>query len=339
MSLSELMAVDIESVYGRNFVRNNGRYFTGASVKEYFPQPQVERPLPVSALLFWALQHQRASQEHFHLLQALQEYTGVNFNCWSIKHLGDRFAVEVYMIIYPPLNQLMAGRDLPAMRRSEHVTNLNYFLAFEQIYFGQEPWSVDQDRFGLTEPLFSLHFDLDDRLFRERQVEQYTMATRVGTDRPLPERPAYWEGYVWNKGEESLQVEQHGFVVEPDRHRQAMLDFIDDSCRLGGWPEERRPDPEEFLVPWLFEHTRGEFHLLGLTRKELRHKGGLGVYYRLRYPAFLRFLEEFAYPDGFVGEVHAHREELEHLLFDVALAYKMHDGRTTPARTAIYGSV
>jgi hypothetical protein len=339
MSAPALGEIAVATPEPDDFVINTGRHFTGASVREYFPEVRHPAALPISSVLAWALRQQGASPEYARLLCALQQYTGVNCNVWSIKNLGAQLAFEIYIIMYPPLNRDMLGRDVPEMRLSEFETNLNFFLGFEQAYFGQLPWRVDQSRFGLTEPLFSLHFDLDERLFRERRVDQYTMATRVGTDRQLPARPAFWEGYVWNKGEERLVAEQHGFVVEPDRHREAMRSFIDDSCRLGGWPEASRPDPAEFLVPWLFEHTRSEFHLLGLTRKELRHKGGLGIYYRLRYPAFLRFVEEYGYPPPFVRQVADQRELLEHLQFDVALAYRMHDGSTAPSRSAIYGTV
>ncbi|HEV3077292.1 MAG TPA: hypothetical protein VHB47_22920 [Thermoanaerobaculia bacterium] len=320
-----------------SFVINNGRYFTGTQ-REYFPEVKHAAALPSSSLLAWALEQQGASAEHARLLRALQRYTGVNCSCWGFKNLGSHFAFELYMVIYPPLHRHMLGRDVAERRLSEHETNLNFFLGFEQAYFGQPSWGVDPSSFGLGEPLYILSFDLDERIFEQRRIDQYTMATR-STERPMPERPAEWDVHAWNKGEEKPIAEQHGCYFEPDRHREAMMTFIDDCCRLRGWPGESRPDAREFLVPWLFEHARSEFHLLGLARKELHQKGGLGVYYRLRYPALVRFAEEYGYPMPFVRQLIDHRELLEHLVFDVALGYRIYDGSTAPWRAAIYGTV
>ena len=319
-----------------DFVINSGRYFHGTTGRPYQPVVKLPDPLPAAAYLYWGLRAQGASGEYDRLLCALQRHTGVGVNAFSIKNSGGQLGFEIYVTMYPPMLRAMHGRDMPHMQSSEYEPDLNYFLRFEQEHFNQPRRVYDQARFGLTH-LFAMHFDLDARLLQERNVPAYTLSTRVGPERTLPQHPGLWKGYVWTKTDYTLITEQHGFVVDPVAHEREMLGFLAEAIAKEGWPDARPPEPRDFLIPWLFEHSRDHHQLLGLTHKP--YKGGLGVYYRLDYPHLLRFAREFAYPEPFIADLARHRERLEHLLFDVAVAYKVKDGATRPSRSAIYGMV
>ncbi len=321
----------------RGFVRNTGRYFHGTTGNEYAPTVTHADPLPASAYLDWGLEVAGASPEYGQYLCHLQQHTGVGVNAFSIKNTEQGLKFEIYVTMYPPMLAMMFGREMPHMRRSEFDPDLNYFLRIEQSFFGQQTRSYDQDALGLSE-LFAAHFDLDDRMFQERAIAEYTLSTRVGRKVMLPERPARWEGYLWDKRSTALTVEQHGFVVDPIAHEAEMLEFIEDALELEGLPQKAGcPGPRDFFSPWLFEHSASKHRRVGLTHKPM--KGGLGIYYRLDYETLLRYLHEFDYPRALIAKFETHRQRIQHLSFDVALAYRVSDGSTQPLRTAVYGMV
>jgi hypothetical protein len=325
--------MNVELTSSDNFVINSGRYWTGASWTEYFPEVKSPDPLADSAFLFWILRHIGADSESYRLIRAIQQHTGVGVNGWSIKKKSDTYLIEIYIAMFPPVVAQKLGREMPTMQLSEFEPDLNYFMQFEQKFFGQPPVTYDQRAMGLKY-LFALHFDLTDDIFRRREIQVYTLGLKDTPTPALPARPAEWSSYVWDKRSPPV-IEQYGYVVDPIAQEDLMLSWMDRAIQKEGWPSDRRPDPRSFITPWLYEQTV-KHRRLGLTQKV--KKGGIGIYYRLDYDHFLKFLDESDYPQVLRDNARKHRDRMEHLLMDVAEVYRIADGTFVPFRTALYGT-
>lgn len=315
-----------------DFVIDNGMYAYGSTFARYTPRTLPRDPLPASALLHWSFEHEGVSPEMYEFVRGIQKGTRVNVNAYAVKNIGGRLAWELYHPMFPPTQARLYGGPQPEMWLSELVGDANFFrrLHASCLQLPLEP--LPQAELALPGPPYVLSLELTQALVRERRIPGYTLYALLSRPTVPLELPVHYQGLSWVCGEKSLSLEQQGITLEPFVHREAWLDFIGEAARKL-FPEGHTT-PGDFIVPWLIEDT-GRYRV-GASAKLA--KGGVGIYYcGITFPTFMRFLEEFLFPPGFIRRVGENASRLEHLVFDVLVSYTVAGGKPTPSRASFYG--
>lgn len=88
-------------------------------------------------------------------------------------------------------------------------------------------------------------------------------------------------------------------------------------------------------VVWPFMRPRGsDKGCIVIANK--RHNDGI-YFSRIRLPQLIYFLRRLNYPDAIINYVESHCHELEHLLYDVGMDYRMRNGKVEILKSSFYG--
>lgn len=259
------------------------------------------------------------------LIARLRERMGRYPTVWGAKLVGGRFEWELYFCRQYDRSALAPSRVLSALQpRLDRGWECLDVVDEEKPYI---MYSVDLPRPSEVEPRLNIYFT--ERAFT--------------SPRALPE--SVWDRLRREVGENGSprtfvvrDLDFHLFVVENGTVRHANL------YQCIGRDRER-------LEAWLSAnpHVIGAASAEAVLFDEFPEAVGIflalkpeaaGLYYcRVDVDSLLRFMQRMAWPRALVEFARAHREELDHLLFDIGFDFHLHEGRLEVAKSGVWSTL
>ena len=261
------------------------------------PTPGTGKLRP-SSLLFRAISEMPHGGWVTETVRAIQRGIGDFRSVYGIKQIAGQWALEVYIYDYGRQDRIVSIERLEAACGGQ--------LTF--------PKSVDPQI-----PYFMFSFDLTPQAAATRGLLD---SVHVYIGNPGSEVSS---GIAYEFTPQGRQLENFYFFFDAQRHGNEIVDKIQCSVFSETWktPIEAllRPELKECHTICLAnKRTCDTIYFSGITVKQL-----------------LFFLEWQHYPADFCGYVHDHRSQLDHLLYDAGVDYRVVNGQLEFVKHGIYG--
>ena len=274
-----------------------GDRFADYCLWDYAPPAPPLGKLRSSSLLWTFLDVIGADGRVRDCCEAFRTTLGPFQTVWGIKQRGGRFSFEFYFYDY--------------RRLERHVS-------IERVLAGLRPHLASSLTISPRRPYFMFSLDLDDEIVATRRLDQLSLY--IGNPGSQVS-----SGICYNVSAAGLRLDNLYYFFD----RRKELDDIRAKVACSAHLDLRSVDLDSILWPALM--TCG---IVVVANK----KQNDGVYFsRLDIEGLTHFLPRSAFPSAFVDFVAGHRDQFDHLLFDVGMDYILKDGRITLVKSAMYG--
>jgi hypothetical protein len=265
---------------------------------EYSTSVPAEDKFRSVNLLFHSFEHARVDKRAYDIVEAIREGIGPFRTVFGVKLLNERLAWEFYFYDY---------------RRREREVSISRVLA------AMAPLVRCPVRPNENLPYFMFSLDLDDELATGRRdmdvVHMYVgnpgSTVSSGIAYALRQRSTTLENFYFFF-DAATQLDEAGAKIACSAHY--------DSTRL---------PLDAILLPEL-----SKCQTICVANKQTHDC----VYFSgINVGQLLFFLERLRYPAGIVSFVRENRSNLDHLLFDVGIDYRVEDGRLKALKSGYYG--
>lgn len=266
---------------------------------EYAPiRPHVGKLRP-SSILLHSFDSTGMDERVFGFVDAIRSGFGASNTVWGIKKRGDRIVWELYFYDY---------------RLTERERSVAKFLEIIRPFAACNV-TVDENL-----PYFMFSIDVDERL--------------VTGSRDLDEIHAYLgnagstvsSGIAYSMKREGTRLENLYYFFDAEQQMEQIVRKASCSAHLGGGSI----DLDLVLWPELCDCS-----VIVVANKQ----GNDSVYFsRIDVDQLILFLERLDYPEELRGFVETHRDQLDHLLYDVGFDYRMEGGDLVILKSGYYGT-
>jgi hypothetical protein len=249
-------------------------------------------------LLLHSFEHAGMDEEAYAIVEAIRDAIGPFRTVFGIKLLHERLAWEFYFYDY---------------RRTAREVSISRVLA------AIRPYVRCEVRANERLPYFMFSLDLDHELAsgaRELDVVHMYIGNPGST---------VSSGIAYALRAGSTRLENFYFFFEAS----TQLNEAGDKIACSAWFDPANVRLDEILVPEL--RTCQTICVANKQTHDCVYFSGIDV------RQLLFFLERYAYPQAIVDFVRENERNLDHLLFDVGIDYRLEDGKLTPLKSGYYG--
>lgn len=263
------------------------------------------RPVAASAgkfrqanLLFQTFDMMRADERMFELVRLIRQAVGLGHTVWGAKFCGGTLSWEYYFYDY---------------RRCARVRSIPLVLDAMRPLVRCELTSNE------NLPYFMFSLDIGSELVAgARSLDEiHLYIGNVGS--------AVSSGISYSFTAAGQRLENFYFFFDPKKH----LADIKNKVAMSAFLDSERVKPDDVIWPQLLDCNT--VCVANKQRNDCIYFAGV------RVDALLWFLERMRYPEPIVAFVREHRAQLDHLLYDVGIDYRMEDGRIVVLKSAYYG--
>ena len=264
----------------------------------YQPQNVVEDKFRSINMLYQSFELAGLDERVFALVDAIRDAIGPFRTVFGIKLVGDRLAWEFYFYDYA--------------RRQRRVSVARVLDAAEQYL----PCGIRPNE---NLPYFMFSLDIDNSIVTgQRPLD----VVQVYVGNP---GSAVSSGIAYGVRADSTTLENFYFFFDADRELAEVAGKISSSAMF----DDILAPIETVLLPELRrcrticlanKQTHDCIYFSGITVDQLQW-----------------FLDRFGYPVAITEFVRSHRDDLDHLLFDVGYDYRMEDGKLRILKSGYYG--
>ena len=249
-------------------------------------------------LLFQSFDHAGADERAFAIVDAIRDAIGPFRTVFGIKLLGDRLAWEFYFYDYKRLE-----RD----------------ISISKVLAAISPFIECRVRPNENLPYFMFSLDLDDELARgARDMDVVHMY--VGNPGSTVS-----SGIAYALRAESTTLENFYFFFDA----ATQLDEAAAKIACSAYYDSSQLPIDEILLPEL--RACQTICVANKQTHDCVYFSGIDV------EQLLFFLTRLKYPAALVSFVRENRDNLDHLLFDVGIDYRVQDGRLVTLKSGYYG--
>ena len=266
---------------------------------DYEPRAEATGKWHASNLLFQSFCAAGLDDAFVPVCQAIREGIGFNQTVWGVKLAEGRISWEFYFYDYERLERRVSISRL--------LEVLKPFVSCDLQYSEQRPYFM-----------FSLDLDASWGQPRSKLKEINIYTGNVGSN--------VSSGLSYSLTKDGLLFENLYSFFDAERERQDATEKALCSAHF---------DLPDFPVSSLMLPELVDCGVLVVANKRECD----GIYFsRIGVDQLLWFMGEMAYPEALAGYVRAHRDELDHLNFDVGLDYTVDkNGKVHFHKTAYYG--
>lgn len=232
------------------------------------------------------------------VLQSIQRGIGSFRSVYGIKRHNSQWALEIYIYDY--------GRE-------------NRIVSIERLQSGCGATLVFPKTVNPGIPYFMFSFDLTE-LAAAKNGHLDSVHVYIGN--PGSDVSS---GIAYEFTDTSRQLENFYFFFDAHRHQLEIVDKLKCSVFSEAW---------QFPLQQLYRAELRECHTICLANKRTCDT----IYFSgCHIDQLLDFLNWQLYPDDYIRFVSENRSQLDHLLFDVGVDYRVDNGQVTFLKSGIYG--
>lgn len=275
---------------------------------DYEPVAPTAGKLRSSTLLWQSFAAASAPARLRRIVEALRRALGPFNTVWGVKQAGGRLTWELYFYDYERLQRT---------------------VSIERVLAVIEPWLETSLRLSPGRPYFMFSIDLDPAPVEGDiggHVEGRARLDEISVYLGNP-GSAVSSGLCYSLTHSGLRLDNLYNFFDARAERDDILAKVAASLHLdlAGF------EPDLVLMPQLVDCG-----VVVVANK----KACDGVYFsRIRIDQLIWFCRRFDWPRPIAGFLEAHRDRLDHMLYDVGIDYTMIDGRIEITKTAFYGVV
>ncbi len=276
----------------------NGDMLRDYCLWEYPPRTDAEGKLHSSNLLFQSFAATGLQQVLMPVCEAIRSAIGCHQTVWGIKWDNQQISWEFYFYDYERLDRQVSVSRLVEVLSPFVQCDLR--ISEDRLYF---MFSLDVDA-SWGQPGAELE---------EINIYMGNVGSQVSS------------GLSYSLTRDGLRFDNLYHFFDAKRQREEAIDKLVCSAHvdLPGYPLDSILLPElQDCDVWVVANKR-----------ECE-----GIYFsRIGVDQLLWFLQRFGYPEALLGYARQHRQQLDHLCFDVGLDYHCCDGEVVFHKTAYYG--
>lgn len=272
--------------------------FSDFCLWEYMPVAPYEGKLRPASMLFHTFDVAGIDRRAFDLVEAIRAGFGVSNTVWGVKKLGDAIAWEFYFYDY---------------RRTERRRSITKLLDIVR------PFAACEVPVNENLPYFMFSVDIDQRLVSgSRKLDEIHMY--IGNTGSTVS-----SGICYSLKERASKLENFYFFFDA----KAQMNEIVAKASCSAYFDETRVDIDEILWPEL-----RDCKVIVVANKQNNDS----VYFsRINVDQLIFFLKRMGYPGEIVRFVEDHRSDLDHLLYDVGIDYRMEGDGLVILKSGYYG--
>jgi len=272
--------------------------FSDFCLWEYTPTAPFEGKLRSATLLFHSLAFTGANQSTRDLIAAIRGGFGVSNTVWGVKKLGNRINWEFYFYDY---------------RRRQRERSITKFVQTVR------PFTDCKVPVNENLPYFMFSIDIDDQITSgTRDVDEIHMY--IGNTGSTVS-----SGISYSLTRDASRLENFYYFFDA----RSQWEQIVSKARCSACFDDTQASIEQILWPELRDCA-----VIVVANKQYNDS----VYFsRINVDQLLFFLRRMDYPDAIWRFVERHKRELNHLLFDVGIDYRMEGDRLVILKSGYYG--
>jgi hypothetical protein len=264
---------------------------------DYDPQTPAIGKMRSSTLLWVFLEMTGADRLVRDCCEAMRDTLGPFQTVWGIKERFGQFSFEFYFYDYA---------------RVERATSI------ERVIAGLSPHLSSSLAVSKDRPYFMFSIDIDDKTVTSRRIDEFSLY--IGNP-----STSVSSGICYNVTAQGLRLDNLYYFFDREKDLADIQAKVACSAHL----DLRRFDLDTILWPDMMGCG-----IVVVANKKFND----GVYFsRLPFDGFERFVRRVAFPKDYADFITRHREELNHMLFDVGIDYVLSENGVKTVKSAIYG--
>jgi len=275
----------------------NDRYFDYC-LWEYAPAKPPQGKMRSSNLLMHSFLLEQLGQTAFDVIAAIRNGFGMSRTVWGIKQENGRISWELYFY------------DYERRQRTRSITRLLEII---------RPWITCDLRVNEHSDYFMFSVDLNQALLSgEKPMDELQMYMgNVGS--------TVSSGICYAVTKEAMTMKNFYFFFDAPTQGREIVDKVCSSVYL---------DLEKFELDSLLWPELRECQTIVVSNKRTHD----GLYFsRITIDQLLFFLKKTSFPQEQIAFAELHRDQLDHLLYDVGIDYRMENGQIKVLKSAYYG--
>ena len=265
---------------------------------EYTPVNPIESKLRSASLLFNSFEVAGIDERSYELVEAIRAGFGVSNTVWGVKKLGDNIAWEYYFY------------DYHKRARERSITKFVDIL---------KPFTGCEVPVNENLPYFMFSIDIDEQLLSgSRDLDEVHMY--IGNTGSTVS-----SGICYSLKKAGTRLENFYYFFDA----KEQLNEIVEKASSSAYFDDTRTDIDEILWPEL-----RDCGVIVVANKQ--HNDSI-YFSRINVGQLIFFLKRLGYPGELCRFVEAHQSELDHLLYDVGIDYRMDEDGVVILKSGYYG--
>ncbi len=264
---------------------------------DYEPVRPAQGKLRSSTLLWAFLEMTGADPFIRECCEAMRAALGPFKTVWGIKEREGQFSFEFYFY------------DYARLERTSSV---------ERVLAGLSPLLSSDLSVSPQRPYFMFSIDIDEKVIASRRIDELSLYIGNPTN-------SVSSGLCYNVTAQATRLDNLYYFFD----RKKEFELIQAKVACSAHLDLRRLDLNAILWPDMMDCG-----IVVVANKKFND----GVYFaRLPFEGFERFVRKVGFPADYAAFIGQHREELDHMLFDVGIDYVLTENGIKLVKSAIYG--